>query len=230
MFKYVLSYTAEPSIMGVKDGICQIRLSDKNDKDPNLKRFLFNDNKPWPNLKVDNLLAYDSVLEFDLRKHAKLTDYIIHGPYIHIVGVFSERFINFLQKFRLHENVVIKEVFLYSDNEKIQDRYFLIQQPNLNKEIVWENTLFYNSLERDLASNKVCYKFKDESHYADAVCVDVSRISFDKIEVNQYDFVSALSEHFVSDRLAKAMAEENFSNIILKNIDLIECSETILHD
>lgn len=42
MFKYILDSSAEPKVIGVRDGGSQIRLSDKNNDDINLKRFL------WP--------------------------------------------------------------------------------------------------------------------------------------------------------------------------------------
>jgi hypothetical protein len=231
MFKYVLDSSAEPKVIGVRDGGSQIVLSDKNQNDPNLKSFLFNDNKPWPDLKIDNLSKYEPELHFNIKKQARVTDFLSHTPYIHIVGVFSDRFVNILKKYNLHDNITFKEVFVFQENVKIQEKYFIIQQPNLDKEINWEKTCFYDSFEREINNNEACLRFKDENHYIDTISlIDISKISFRDNEVDNYDFVSALSEHFVSDRLAEAIVEANFTNIVLKNLDSINCSEIILHE
>ncbi|MBU3660675.1 MAG: hypothetical protein FGM14_12425 [Flavobacteriales bacterium] len=230
MFKYILDSSAEPKVIGVRDGGSQIVLSDKNQNDSTLKKFLW-PKSGWPDLKIDNLSKYESELNFNLKKQAKITDFLSHSPYIHIIGIFSANFINLLQKFKLNEHIVFKEVFVYRNNEKIQEKYFLIQQPILNKEVDRSNTFFYKPLQRDINSNEICFKFKDESHYLGSVSsIRLSRISFNKAEIYDYDFVSSLTDDFVSDRLAKAIEEANFTNIVLKNLDSINCSEVIPHE
>lgn len=231
MFKYVLDSSAEPKVIGVRDGGSQITLSDSNQNDLNLKPYLFNDNKLWPDLKIDNLSKYKSELHFNLKKQAKVTDYLSYAPYLHIVGVYSDRFVNLLKKFNLHDNITFKEVFVFQENVKIPEKYFIIQQPNLDSEIDWKKTYYYDPFEREISNNEICFRFKDENHYLDTISlIDISKISFSDNEVDNYDFVSALSEHFVSDRLAKAIEEANFTNIVLKNLDSINCSEVILHE
>lgn len=231
MSRYILNSSAEPKVIGVRDGGSQIVLSDKNQNDPTLQKFLWPKNG-WPDLKIDNLSEYESELNFNLKKQAKTTDFLCNSPYIHIAGIFSENFVNLLQKFNLYEHIVFKEVFVFRNDEKIQERYFLIQQPYLSdNEINWNNTLFYKPIQRMLENNESCFRFKNISHYLENLTsLRISKISFNKTEIYEYDFISALTNHFVSDRLAKAIEEANFTNIVLKNLDSINCSEIILHE
>lgn len=231
VYKFILESSAEPKVIGVKDGSYQIRLSDVNVNDSNLKRFLFNDNKPWPDLRIDNLSSYEQDLNFNLRKQAKLTDFVDYSPYIHIVGVFSERFVDLLKTFHLHESIIFKEIYIFKNDLKIGERYFIIQQPNIDTfGVDWESTLFYKPLYRMIEKNEFCYKFSSYKDYLEnLVSIKISKLSLKQHQCFTYDFISVLTNHFVSDRLARAIEKENFTNIILKNIESVNCSDIILY-
>lgn len=231
MYKFKLETSAEPKVVGIKDGLDQIRLSNENLNDAKFKKFLYNFDDSTQELKEKDILSYNSEIKFELRRQAKLTDCLNFSPFLHIVGIYSERFIELLTNFKLHEKIAIKEVFIFREGSKINQRYFLIQQPIVNEYIDWEQTYFYKPLERYINKNELCIKFSNNEKYLENLTsINICSINFKDNKTPTYDFISCLSYDFISDNLAKAIKKANFSNVVLKDLSQIPCSEIILHD
>jgi hypothetical protein len=232
MYKYYIDYSADSKVIGIRNGGSQIWLSDKNINDPKFKKYIDYQNI-IPDLKQDNLSFYESEIVFNLKKQAKITDFLIHGPYIPFGLVFSERFVQLIKLFNLSDSISFKEITVLKDGIKTSETFYIIQQNLINERniINWKKTLFYKPLERMLDNNKICFAFRDYGHYEENMTgLNLTKIEFLTEVYTKYDMIDAFGRLLISDRMAKKIAEQNFTNIIIKNLDAIACEDVRQHE
>ncbi len=138
--------SSEPKVIGIRDGISQVRLFPNDEFPWNhfswLKQFMWLEKgEKWVDLNVNHINLYEGVLEFNLEPKAKLTDVLDFSPFFYGAMIVSKRLMEILKKFNLG-NVQYRPVQINSfEGLKQNFEYYMVQIPLCDfQNIDFENT------------------------------------------------------------------------------------------
>jgi len=203
---YQVKATAEPSVIGVKNGVYQLdidesRMENNNNSYLTFKNFFNYNNKGfWENQDAIELLD-PPLIRGNLLKNAKVTDIMGYTPeYTFLTYVFSEKYFDIVKSFN---TVNFKEFEIKLSN--IDSKFYLIYFKKVTlQEIFFDKSLIYTG--RKILKNEKYHSISNFDEYSQFIQANPIN-SFEKIAIPEKYYgkdiipVQTAGGDFYSERL-----------------------------
>lgn len=225
-----MSTSSSSKETGIKDGSSQILITDNEfNRLTWLNEFMWWSKKTQPiDLTKFHINLFDGIIQFELKKGAKLTDVLLHLPPILGGYVIAKKIRDIFLKYKLG-NIQFKDVTIIDKNEQIiSSEYCLMQVPFLEDESIdWKNT-FFSDMKYDLTKvfipshtpdQYIAYYFNDHNEYKERGTIGLTcrYLSVNSnLDITKF---SGSSDLLISSELKTELDEYKFSNMVFIPFD-----------
>ncbi|MCV6630443.1 MAG: hypothetical protein OIF50_11375 [Flavobacteriaceae bacterium] len=228
MFKRI-SNSFEPEIIGVKNGLYQVELENK-DIENRSNSLLTQGNIDELLNRRDEVFNLDINMQGNLLPKAKATDLMVYTPHFFCFNyLVSQKVVDCLKE----ENVSLEEYHVLKVNIKeVDEAYYLLYVPWIDfSEIVFSESLVYSTFDAN-SSDKKYFEINNHDEYMELQDKEPFN-SFDKVVLNhKYQkrnliSIRGITELFFSDSLVERMLAKNVSSFEVKQRTLLSFTEKV---